>query len=89
MTHDETTTEIEIPIKKPDTNIVRVDFARQAPVATVQQRLVPPPLPAQPQAVALPVRTSKQWFRDLDVGAPWILRLIAVAMIIALSLLIL
>ena len=86
MSHDETTTEIEIPIKKPTTNILRVDFAADAR----KQSVAPPQrVAAQPQAMALPARSQKQWFQDLDTGAPWILRLIAVGMIILLSLLIL
>lgn len=84
MIYDETTTEIEIPVKKkPESNIVRVDFAEQRrQVTPPQTEPVKPPTPVTHTE-------SLEWFRDFDAETPWTLRLVAVILVLVLSLLIL
>ena len=77
MGYDETTTEIPLPSKTTESNIVRVDFKSSA--VRKSQAI---PLPPSPH------KSNLEWFHDLDLGTPWILRLVAVVMILILSLLI-
>ncbi len=82
MIHDETTTEIEIPGKKlPPSNIVRVDFAQKVSVAPSSSPFIQPNQP-------IPMPRQITWWERLDKGTPWVLRLLAAVMVLALSLLI-
>jgi hypothetical protein len=59
----------------PRSNVVHVNFT-----PTSRKR------PHRGSAAALP--SAKPWLRDIDVKTPWILRLLAVVMILILSMLI-
>lgn len=99
MIHDETTTEIEIPIKKPVSNIVRIDFTNggndrksTGPVKSPPNvsPLPPPKFEAEPQPSSLVSQTeSLEWFKDYDAETPLVLRLVALLLVLLLSLLIL
>jgi len=85
MIYDEETTEIEIPGLKPaPSNIVRVDFAQKA-------ALIPPAKPSShfiQHNQPLPAPRQLDWLQKMDRTSPWILRLVAAVMVLALSFLI-
>ena len=86
--HDEKTTEIETRNSAAKSNVVRVDFASAA-LRNRRQRergtMAPPPLPPMPQ----PPPDALPWLADLDVRSPWVLRLLAVVLVLLLSMLVL
>jgi hypothetical protein len=81
--HDEITTKIEIPATKPD-NIVRVDFIQAQANRKAKQA-------AQAAYSASVIKRSSLFprMRDIDLTAPWVLRLVAVLAVLILSMLIL
>jgi uncharacterized membrane protein len=90
VSYDEITTKIEIPTPtpKPESNIVRIDFTNAERKRDSRQRP-----PAATKAAALATEPAKRsWFgkiKDLDLGSPWVIRLVAVALILGLSMLVL
>lgn len=84
MHQDEITTKIEIPTK-PQT-VVQVDFSKNNEKTEEQKNTVPP---SKASSVTLRRSTLFPKLSELDLTAPWVLRLLAILAILLLSMLVL
>lgn len=82
MNQNDITTEIELPGKKKDTNIIHVNF-------TASQTPPPPRRNTRRRPVPVTQQSFASWLGEFDVRAPWVLRLVAVVSVLILSMLIL
>lgn len=96
--NDETTTKLEIPDKtQSDSNILRVNFQRTPPPMNPDERRI-----AEEKTTEIPIPFSRAKverqiersglipsLEEVNLGSPWVIRLLAVLFILVLSMLML
>jgi hypothetical protein len=88
VSYDEITTKIEIPpTTKPASNIVHIDFTNVERRREPREKRSASKKASSASQTATPSWTQR--LRELDLQAPWVIRLLAVVLILGLSMLVL